>query len=286
MRWRSDGYLDASTDAPDRVTEETFESFGYEWTRFSAVDPEDERFWQRYFADVDLDWLSHQVALDAGCGKARYTRITARHTGPLVALDGSDAVTAAAVNLSETPDTVVVRADLRKPPFEPGSFGFVSCLGVLHHLADPPVGFDALARLVSPGGRLLVYLYSQPSGGGVRAWALRAATSLRRVTVRLPHALLRPLCLPLAALLYIGFVWPGQVGAARSWTALSRLPLDTYRGFPLRSLWLDTFDRLSAPIERRFTMAEVEPWFVENGLEVEAAHELGGLTIVGRRPGA
>lgn len=286
MAWRAEGYLDASGEPLDEATARTFASFGYEWTQFSAVDPEDERFWTRYFADVDLDWLAGQVALDAGCGKARYTRLTARHTGPLVALDGSEAVVAAAANLADAPDTVVVRSDLRAAPFAPASFGFVSCLGVLHHLSDPAAGFASLAALVAPGGRILVYLYSRPVGRGVRAAALRAATAVRRVTTRMPHGVLRALCLPLAAVLYAGVVLPGRVGEKRGWASLAGLPLDAYRGFPLRSLWLDTFDRLSAPVEHRYVLDEVRPWYEAAGLDIEAHHELGGLTILARRPTA
>ncbi len=53
---------------------------------------------------------------------------------------------------------------------------------------------------------------------------------------------------------------------------------------PLRSLWLDTFDRLSAPIETRCVWDEVRPWFDDAGLRVESVSERGGLTIVARKP--
>ena len=41
-----------------------------------------------------------------------------------------------------------------------------------------------------------------------------------------------------------------------------------YRGKPFRSLFLDTFDRLSAPVEHRYVWEELAPWFAEQGLTV------------------
>jgi SAM-dependent methyltransferase len=281
---RRDGYLDLSIDGGDEATVRTLRSFGYEWTTFDAVNPEDEVFWKTYFADVDLDALTDAVAIDVGCGKARYTRITARHVRAMVALDGSAAVEAAVRNLGDEPNATVVRSDLRHAPFTDHSFDLVTCLGVLHHLTDPRAGFDDVARLVAPGGTFLLYLYSRPTNDPVRAGSLKAASALRRVTVRLPHRFLRQLCWPLAYLLYTLVVVPGAFGQRRGIEALAHLPLGTYRGQPVRSLWLDTFDRLSAPIENRYTLDEVEPWFRAHGLEIEAVGEEIGLTIVARRP--
>jgi SAM-dependent methyltransferase len=258
------------------ATTKTFESFGYEWNRFDAINDEDEAFWQRYFADVDLEAINNTTALDAGCGKARYSKFTARHVKHLTALDGSAAVQAAQRNLRDTPNADVVKADLRSAPFPKHTFGFISCLGVLHHLADPKLGFDALTELLAPDGTLLLYLYSRPeSDTDLRARGLRAATALRRFTLRLPHPLLRFLAAPLAAVLYLTLVLPGHL--------FKGLPLQTYRGRPLRSLWLDTFDRLSAPLEHRYVWRELEPWFTQADMTVEAVREEAGLYIVAKK---
>jgi len=277
------GWLDLSRAAPDEVTDRTFESFGYEWTTFADVQPEDEGYWREYTADVPWDDLRDALGVDIGCGKGRYSRPTARHVAALVALDGSEAVSSAARNLGAEPNVVVVRADLRDATLTEGGFGFVSCLGVLHHLADPEEAFARVARLLAPGGILLVYLYSRPEGRGVRAGALLAATALRRLTVRVPHPVLRPLCYPIAAGLYATVVVPGAFGDRRGSKRLAALPLEVYRGSPLRSLWLDTFDRLSAPVEHRYNWEEVAPWVEEAGLDVVAVRRWGGLMITARK---
>jgi SAM-dependent methyltransferase len=286
----SHGYLDArgSEASGDNETELTFDHFGYEWTQFSSINPEDEVFWRRYFADVDLSALGGRLGLDAGCGKGRFSSFTAPYLGALVASDGSRATEAAAANLSDRPNTCVLRADLRTMPFVDGAFGFISCLGVLHHLADPDAGMESLARMLAPSGLMLVYLYSRPEQAGIRYFALKSATALRRVTVKMPLAALRLLCWPLAAALYGGIVLPGSVGARARIGRLATLPLATYRGSPLRSLWLDTFDRLSAPLEARFTPEEVASLFVRHGLEVHALRtdpQLAGIVALGgKRP--
>lgn len=276
------GFYDFSRST-DETTAQTFKSFGYEWTHFDQVVPEDERYWEEYFGSIPPGDLADRVGLDAGCGMGRFTRITARHVAALVALDGSDAVGAAAQNLAALENVVVIKADLRDAPVAQGSLDFISCLGVLHHLEDPYAGFRALERLLAPGGIFVLYLYSSPSGGGVRAVGLRAATVLRKVTTRMPHPALRVLSAGIAGGLYGGLV-VGCAVAGRMGKSLENFPLALYRNRPVRALWLDTFDRLSAPIEQRFSPADVEPWFRDAGLTVESVSERIGLLVVGRRP--
>lgn len=267
----------------DEATRRTLKSFGYEWTTFSRIEPEDEIFWRRYFRDVPLGELGESVTLDVGCGKGRFAYFTAPHVKHLMALDGSAAIEAAAGNLAGLPNVSLWRADVRRLPLRDRTVGFVYCLGVLHHLTHPRAGFDELARVLAPGGRLLLYVYSRPDRFNLRDLGLRAATGLRHVTTKLPHPLLRIVCMPIALLLYGAFVIPGRFGQKHGRTVLASFPLQTYRGRPLRSLWLDTFDRLSAPIEHRYLWSEIAPWFDESGLSVDAVRDDAGLFVLARR---
>ncbi len=280
-----DGYLDCfAWSSFGGSTDRTLESFGFEWNNFDDVREEDAGFADVYFRDVDLAGLADKVGLDAGCGKGRYTRFLASHLLAVAALDGSSAVEAAARNLADFGNAVVVKSDLRTAPFAAERFDFIASLGVLHHLDDPRAGFERLVRHLAPGGRVLLYLYSRPSQAGLRASALAAAAALRRLTVRVPHRLLRLLTTPIAAALYVGVVVPGELGDRFSLTALRRLPMDAYRGKPFRSLVLDTFDRLSAPVEHRYVWPELEPWFADAGLVVEAARDETGWFVLARKP--
>jgi len=276
-----DGALGPGAD----TTERTMASFGYEWNAFDEVRDEDDRLAAIYFRDLDLAALAGGLGLDAGCGKGRFSRVLAPHLDALVALDGSSAVEAAARNLERFPNVAVVRADLRSAPFAPGSFDFIACLGVLHHLDDPHEGFERLVEYLAPGGRLLLYLYSRPSSFGWRWAALAVATVVRRLTVKMAPARLRALCRPVAWVLYAGVVLPGRVGARFGFGPLARLPMDAYRDMPVRSLVLDTFDRLSAPVEHRYAWSDLEWWFTRAGMSVDAARDETGWFIVARKPG-
>ena len=47
---------------------------------------------------------------------------------------------------------------------------------------------------------------------------------------------------------------------------------------------LDTFDRLSAPVEHRYVWSELQPWFDQTGLVVDAARDETGWFILAHRP--
>ncbi|HXW34208.1 MAG TPA: class I SAM-dependent methyltransferase [Acidimicrobiales bacterium] len=278
------GYLDLSGGQhTDAATDKTFASFGYEWNAFDDVREEDARFADVYFRDLELPALKGSVGLDVGCGKGRYTRFLAPHLDALVALDGSSAVEAAARNLSRFDNVVVVKSDLRYAPIAPNSVDFLSCLGVLHHLEDPRKGFDRLVELLAPGGRILIYVYSRPERRGARSLALDASAAMRKVTVGLPHSTLKMVTTPIAAALYAGVVLPGQLGEKYGVDSLARLPMNSYRGKPFRSLVLDTFDRLSAPVENRYIWSELEPWFSENDLTIDAHRDETGWFVLAHR---
>ena len=106
---------------------------------------------------------------------------------------------------------------------------------------------------------------------------------MRRLTTRLPHTVTRLVSAPISAALYAAIVVPGSMGDRWGSRLLAGFPLAVYRGNPLRALWLDTFDRLSAPIETRYIWDEVRPWFERAGLDVRSVSERGGLVIVATR---
>ncbi len=89
---------------------------------------------------------------------------------------------------------------------------------------------------------------------------------------------------PVAGALYLGVVRPGAWGDRRGWRALSALPMASYRGKPFRSLLLDTFDRLSAPVEYRYLWDELAPWFEEAGLVVDVARDEAGWFVLAHLP--
>jgi len=262
----------------------TLENFGYEWAAFPDIRDEDAQFWERYsvdLADADVDG---KLALDVGCGKGRFTWFLAQRASRVVAFDGSASVAVAAHNLRALDNTAVFQADLHHAPLPDRSFELVTCIGVLHYVPSPSEAFAEVARLVAPGGVLLLSVYSRPERHGARALGLAVATYVRRYTPRVPKGMLRVLSGPLAVALYVGVVVPGRMGDALGIAAFSRLPLQTYRRRPVRSLWLDTFNRLHAPFEHRFVREDIVHWMDSEGLAVEHLHDDAGWMVVARRP--
>ncbi len=269
--------------AEDQVARRTAASFAYEWQRFGALRDE----WARNFADYMRPHTPRSLAgkrvLDVGTGSGRHSLHAALAGARVTAVDLGASIDVARRNLPAS--VLTVQADAEALPFAPASFDLVMAIGVLHHLPDAERALRAIARHVRPGGHLHVYLYWVPEQRWQRA-VLRAVTALRRVTVRLPHPLLHALCYPLAAALHLAVVAPyralrGRPGAARLAAAL---PLKTYADYPFGVLVNDQFDRLSAPLERRFTAAEVRAAMEGAGLRDVVVLANHGWVADGRRP--
>ena len=117
--------------------------------------------------------------LDLGTGTGRMLQLMAPRAARLVGLDASHAMLSVArANLERAG---VRRVELRQgdiyaPPFARGSFDVVLIHQVLHYLDDPARALAQAARLLSPGGRLLVVDFAPHS-----VESLREAQAHRRL---------------------------------------------------------------------------------------------------------
>jgi len=122
-----------------------------------------------------------------------------------------------------------VQMNLFRPAVHEGAFDLVVSNGVLHHTSNPELGFGTLARLVRPGGHLLVGLYHRYG---------RLITDARRRIFRLSGKRLR-------------FLDPNL--RARGFTG------------PRRRAWF--MDQYRNPHESKHTIGEVIGWTERAGLE-------------------
>lgn len=123
---------------------------------------ENERFFNLAFDYVvrELNAPRDATILDAGCGICLHARRLAACGFNVVAVDFSEsilreaeeAVRAAGLSRKIT----LRREDLLSLSFRDGSFDYIVCWGVLMHIPDVETALSELARVLRPGGLLVV----------------------------------------------------------------------------------------------------------------------------------
>jgi 2-polyprenyl-6-hydroxyphenyl methylase/3-demethylubiquinone-9 3-methyltransferase len=96
--------------------------------------------------------------LDCGCGVGDNLRDLAGRADELIGVDLAPAnVTAATENLAASGiDSRIELAPVEKLPFEDGSIDCVLLLDVIEHVIDRPAATRVIARVLAPGGLLIV----------------------------------------------------------------------------------------------------------------------------------
>jgi SAM-dependent methyltransferase/uncharacterized protein YbaR (Trm112 family) len=269
----------------DVVQIKTARSFGFEWNRF----PEMYREWQQSFLNYmqphAAEFFKGKKVLDAGCGTGRFSYYAARYGAEVWAIDLGSAVDVARRNTHELGNVRVIQADLHRPPFAAESFDFIYSIGVLHHLPDPEPAFRHLLDFLKPGGNVQIYLYWKPEGQPIKRFLLGVITAFRQLTTRLPHPVVHTIAFPTAMLAFLFFVWPYQLlkRVPGFGNVAEKIPMKQYASFPFRVCVNDQFDRLSAPIENRYTRSEVEGWLKRANLENVGVYPNSGWVASGRK---
>jgi SAM-dependent methyltransferase len=97
--------------------------------------------------------------LDAGCGDGTYLRALAqsnRIPGRVVGVDISERILDTARLAAAPLEVELVRANIEALPFPDASFDLVLCSQAIEHLLDPALGAQELARVLAPGGALVL----------------------------------------------------------------------------------------------------------------------------------
>ncbi len=242
----------------------TARNFGAEWAMFDEIAARDERQLRDWIAPVTPDFVRASAVLEAGCGKGRHTRLLAEWgAAPVVAVDASAAADVAYRHTRHLPNAHVIQADLYRLPLRP-VFDYALSVGVLHHLADPRAGFDAIVGKLRPGGAVSVWVYGRENNG----WIIRTIDPIRRgITSRVPPRLLYWLTLPIALLVFLAsrvvarFPPNGAIGRLLPY----REYLTYVSRFPLREIHCIVFDHLHAPIAWYLPRPEFDAWFRRPG---------------------
>jgi ubiquinone/menaquinone biosynthesis C-methylase UbiE len=110
-------------------------------------------------AIVELVGTGHRNLLDVGTGTGRMLQMLGHGVDRAVGLDSSHSMLAVArANLerAEVRGVDLRQGDVYSPPFERNSFDLIVIHQVLHFLDDPARALREAARLLAPGGRLLI----------------------------------------------------------------------------------------------------------------------------------
>lgn len=277
----------AGSQGAQRLSARTRRTYNFAWKRFGrrGVEQQWEKDSYRYLALVPRDLLAGagRLGLDAGCGAGQDLLRLAAGGAEVIGVDLSDGVDVAAELTRSLPNVHVVQADLHALPFAAQTFDFVYSLGVLHHLPDPVTGMAALARVLKPGAPLVTYLYEDFSDRTLLERALLALSrAARRLTSRMPQPALYLLCWAITPVIWLLCALPAH--ALRRWPAAhARLPFRHTRRWPV--LASDLFDRLSPPLEWRFSRRRVEQLYAQAGCQGPEIRWYRGWVSWGSRSG-
>jgi len=128
---------------------------------------------ERLFRTRRFDLAGCRDILDVGSGAGQIVRHVLKFCDPQARITCSDLsleMLRRARNRLKNPRPRFVGADITRLPFDDGSFDCITCGYVLEHLPDPRPGLAELARVLQPGGRILLLTTEDNFGG---AWTSR-----------------------------------------------------------------------------------------------------------------
>lgn len=115
-----------------------------------------------FFENEVLPCITNSGAwLDAGCGTGYFSRMLGDRGMKVTGVDASSSMIEAATNLAgkSTNNSLLqfeVVETIERLPFDDQSFSGCICLAVLEYLHQPGNALDELARVLKPGGTLII----------------------------------------------------------------------------------------------------------------------------------
>ena len=125
------------------------------------------------FRQRRFDLRGRKSILDVGSGAGQIVQHLLKYADADAAITGCDIspeMLRRARGRLKSDRPQFLSADLSKLPFADGAFDCVTCGYVLEHLPDAKPGLSEMARVLSPGGRMLLFTTEDSFGG---AWTSR-----------------------------------------------------------------------------------------------------------------
>lgn len=242
---------------PRFVDDQHLASFGLQWNKYEVAHDDEDRATFTAKTGMPLDQLAGLRVLDAGCGGGRYCKVVAEAgASTVIGADHSNAVEKAGELCAHLPAVKLLQGDLKHLPLEPESFDFAFSIGVMHHDANTKAVFDAVAKMVKPGGRYSVWLYRRNQW-----WQELINTGLRNRTTKWKPERLERWC---------------KVGATLGGLPVVNRTLNKIINFSAHPSYenrvCDTFDWWAPDYQYHHTVGELKTWFTDAGF--------GDLTVL------
>ena len=238
-------------EIPRFTRDQHLASFGRQWNKYEVAHDDEDRATYQAKTGVSLSDLKGLRVLDAGCGGGRYSKVCGEAGATVIGADHTGAVEKARQLCSHLQNVNFVQADLKQLPFVPASFDFVFSIGVMHHDSDTKSVFDAVAKMVKPGGRYSVWLYRRNQW-----WQESVNDALRNRTTRMAPEKLERWC--------EWGAWLGGLPVVNK--TLNKVV--NFSAHPNRENRVcDTFDWFAPQYQYHHTVEELSAWFKDAGFE-------------------
>lgn len=226
------------------------ENWSFQWREFR----DDSLFlFKEWIYPNTLETFRGMDVVDCGCGGGQHARFAAPYARSVLGIDLN--TTALAAEYAASFPNISFRAgDLAEIKLD-RQYDIVYCIGVIQHTNNPDATFKNIKQFVRPGGRLILWCYSQE--GNWPNWLILEPLK-RLFLLRLPPRVLVWLSIALTTiihpLVYSLYLLP-----------LTFLPYYQYFGnwrkLSFKRNQLNVFDKLNAPITNFITRAQVGQWF-------------------------
>ena len=134
-------------------SEEFFASASGQWDHLRG-----ELFGDRFHLHALLALLDPALVVgDLGCGTGQVSELLAPHVARVIAVDGSsDMLQAARRRLKGAHHVEIRRGDIEALPIDDRQLDVAVVALVLHHVPEPARALAEVARVLKPGGRVLI----------------------------------------------------------------------------------------------------------------------------------
>jgi len=246
------------TNTATSLDTETAEAFATSWNNLPSGSVYTFDQFQDWFEPITKKDVENKTVLELGCGNGSLlVHMTKWEPAKLTGVDLGSSVLSAETNLKNInfQNVQVVKDDLTT--HKSNGYDLVYCIGVLHHLKNPKLGFDSVVRNTKEGGRFHCWVYAHEGNAVVRY----IVDPIRKLVSNLPwwatkYLVATPLVIPY-------FIYAKLISNFDN-SFVKSLPLYSYSKWISKRGFLFfrhvAFDQLVTPQTAYIKKQEIENW--------------------------